>query len=363
MSENQWQYDFEEYIKNGEPGQSEKSAAWQTAIGLQDVDGLQTSDYLHETAKAHIEGLIDIKTAQRRIESYYEARGQRKSNEQQTKEADIVSARITELLEEKTFQFSPVEWQMIHRRLFSGIFDQAGKLRTYNITKKEWVLNGETVTYAFFGSLKETMDYDFSREKEFDYSGLSVREAIRHIAKFTADIWQIHPFCEGNTRATAVFIIKYLRSFGFDIKNNVFADNSWYFRNALVRANYNDLKNNIHATTEFLDLFFENLILESKNDLKNRFMHVLYSETSEKKKDDEDELKGNNCTLNCTLNELAVLKAIKKNPTITQKSLAEIIGKSERTVKMITAALKEKGILIRTGSKKSGKWEIKADID
>ena len=266
-----WQIDLEEYIKQGEPDKKEKSCAWKTAIGLQDVDGLKTSDYLLQTAKEHIEGLIDIKTAQKRVQNYYEQNSKRTEIELKTKEADIVSTRIAEILSENTFQFSPVELKNIHKRLFQEVFEYAGQFRKYNITKKEWILNSETVLYAPFETIKEALDYDFSIEKDFQYEGLDIEKSIKHIAKFTSLIWQIHPFCEGNTRTIAVFIIKYLRKFGFNVNNDEFANNSWYFRNALVRANYNDLKKDISATSLFLERFFENLLLNRKNLLKNSF--------------------------------------------------------------------------------------------
>ncbi|MCI9141540.1 MAG: cell filamentation protein Fic [Lachnospiraceae bacterium] len=269
-----WQCELGEYLKQGEPDKAEKSAAWQTAIGLQAVDNLQISEYLLETAKAHIEGKIDIGTAQERIQSYYEERKDRKEIEDTTREADIVSLRITEILGEQAFRFSPAEWQTIHRRLFEGVFEHAGRFRPYNITKKEWVLNGETVYYASCDSIKDTLEYDFNAERQFSYKGLPLQEVIKHVAKFVSDIWQIHPFCEGNTRATAVFLIQYLKTLGFRVSNDVFAENSWYFRNALVRANYNDLKNNVYATTEYLELFFENLLIGGHNDLKNRYLHI-----------------------------------------------------------------------------------------
>ena len=256
-NQDSWQLALSEYIRQGEPDRAEKSAAWQTAIGLQAVDGLKTSPYLLETAKAHIEGDIDIAGAQRRIQSYYKEQANRKAVEAGTMEADIVSARITELLGEKTFQFSPAELQSIHRRLFSGVFNHAGQFRTYNITKSEWILDGDTVTYASWESIRDTLDYDFSQEKQFSYEKISVPESIRHMAKFASGIWQIHPFCEGNTRATAVFVVKYLKTFGFHVNNDVFATNSWYFRNALVRANYNNLQKGIHATSEFLEMFLK----------------------------------------------------------------------------------------------------------
>ena len=254
MPDQNWQFELEEYIKQGEPDRAEKSEAWQTAIGLQAVDGLNTSAYLLDTAKDHIEGKITIDEAQQRIHSYYEQRTTRTEIENETKEADIVSARIAKLLGEKTFQFSPAEWITIHRRLFEGVFDHARQIRKYNISKKEWILNGETVIYADFNSIKDTLDYDFATEKQFSYEGLSVEASVKHLAKFASDIWQIHPFGEGNTRATAVFMIKYMKTFGFRVNNDAFRENSWYFRNALVRANYNDLQKGIHSTTKFLEL-------------------------------------------------------------------------------------------------------------
>ena len=274
--EKRWQFELEEYIRQGEPGQIEKSEAWKTAIGLQAVDGLVISEYLLDTAKEHIEGKIDIDEAQKRIQNYYEESAGRAEIEAGTREADIVSARIAKLLGENAFQFSPAEWRSIHRRLFEGVLAHAGQIRNYNITKKEWVLRGESVIYSSWNSIKETLDYDFSMEKQFSYEGLSLENTVKHLAKFTSDIWQIHSFGEGNTRATAVFLIKYMRTLGFDVNNDAFEHHSWYFKNALVRANYNDLKNGIHATTRFLEQFFSNLLLETNYELKNRHMHLDY---------------------------------------------------------------------------------------
>lgn len=351
-----WQMDLQEYIRQGEPDKIEKSTAWKTAIGLQDVDGLKPSNYLLETAKEHIEGRIDIQTAKKRIQSYYKERESRIEIEEGTKEADIVSTRIAELLGEKTFQFSPAEWKTIHKRLFKDIISNAGEYRTYNITKDEWVLNGETVLYASAGSIRETLDYDFSQEKVFSYDGLTTNEIVRHLAKFTSGIWQIHPFCEGNTRSTAVFIIKYLKTFGFQVNNEIFAENSWYFRNSLVRANYNNFEKNIMASTLYLERFFENLLMGAHNELKNRYIHVEYSDNvqsaiqSAKASDSK-------CK-NCTLEEMEILKAIKKNPSVTQKELATIIGKSERTVKSRTVDMQEKGLIRRANGKRNGRWEV-----
>ena len=358
MSEKNWQFELEEYIKQGEPGRKEKSEAWRTAIGLQAVDGLKTSDYLLDTAKEHIEGNISIDEAQKRIQSYYEQRTERTEIEDETKEADIVSARIAKLLGEKSFQFSPAEWMTIHRRLFEGVFKHAGQVRPYNITKKEWVLNGDTVIYADYNSIRDTLDYDFATEKQFSYEGLSVETAVRHLAKFASDIWQIHPFCEGNTRATAVFMIKYMKTFGFRVNNDAFQKNSWYFRNALVRANYNNLQKGVHSTTKFLEMFFGNLLLDTNHELKNRYMHVDYIETNDSQSIISKVPKSQFDTLDCTLEELAVLELITKNPTIKQQELAEATGKSVATIKRVMKSLQDKNYIRRESGKRYGKWEV-----
>ena len=356
-AEKNWQFELEEYIKQGEPDQIEKSEAWQAAIGLQAVDGLKTSAYLLDTAKEHIEGKVSIDEAQKRIQSYYEQRTDRTEIENDTKEADIVSVRIAKLLGEKAFQFSPAEWLTIHRRLFEGVFTHAGQIRQYNITKKEWVLKGDTVTYAAWNSIKDTLDYDFATEKQFSYEGLSVERCVKHLAKFASDIWQIHPFCEGNTRATAVFIIKYMKTFGFKVNNDAFEKNSWYFRNALVRANYNDLQNGVHATTKFLELFFSNLILGTEYELKNRYMHVDYVNVNFQSVSPKVP-KSQFDTLECTLEELAILKLLYKNPSIKQKELVAETGKSLSTVKRIMESLQKKDYIRRVDGKRYGKWNV-----
>ena len=267
---------FEEYIRQGEPNKAEKAKVWKTAIGLQQVDGLKPSDYLIETARHNIEGDITIEEVKQLIDSYYKQHPV-KNDETRTEEADKVSARITEILGEKTFTFSPAEYLTIHRRLFQGIYSHAGKIRDYNITKKEWVLNGEIVLYASAKSLKATLEYDFKQEKIFNYRGLNQQEIIEHIAQFISNLWQIHVFGEGNTRTTAIFLIKYLRKLGFnEVNNDLFAEHSWYFRNALVRDNYEDLSKGIHKTDKYLIRFLLNLIHQDNHLLKNHEMHIHY---------------------------------------------------------------------------------------
>lgn len=263
---------FEEYSRETDPSKRERSYAWHTAVGLQAVDGLEISDYLKKTAIRNIEGEISLDEAQTLIESYYKT--DRRKEEPRTEEADKVSSRIAKIIAERGFTFSVAQYLSIHKRLFEGIYEHAGKIRDYNITKKEWVLDGDTVMYGSATELRATLEYDISQEKAFDYSGLSMDEIIRHLARFISSLWQIHVFGEGNTRTTAVFFIKYLQSLGFNVTNDIFAKNAWYFRNAMVRANYNNLKKGIHETTEFLELFLRNLLLDENNPLQNRAMHV-----------------------------------------------------------------------------------------
>ena len=275
---NSWYEDLNAYIRLGEPKLKKKAAAWQTAIGLQAVDGLSVSDYLLKTAKENIEGKITDKEANAQISNYYEDCCDRYAIEAGTKEADIVAGRIASLLVEKTFSFTPAFWMSVHRYLFKDVFTHAGKIRTYNIYKNEWVLNGKSVFYASYDSIPMTMEYDFKTEAAFSYKNLSKAAISRHLAQFTCDIWQIHPFGEGNTRSTAVFLIKYLSSLGYSINQECFAKKSWYFRNALVRANYNNLPNDIHATTLYLESFFENLLFGGNNELKNRYLHIAWQD-------------------------------------------------------------------------------------
>ena len=264
---------FKEYIRQSEPNKRDKGYAWHTAIGLQAVDGLKPSKYLIDTAIKNIEGDISIDEAQELLNTYYEE-NPKANTEDRTEEADKVAVRIAKILSEKAFSFTPNEYISIHKKLFAGIYGHAGKLRDYNITKKEWVLNGATVLYGSASELRATLDYDFAEEKKFSYKNLSMEGIIHHLALFVSRLWQIHVFGEGNTRTTAVFFIKYLRTLGFDVTNDIFAQNAWYFRNALVRANYNDLKNGVHETTEYLELFLRNLLLDEKNELHNRSMHI-----------------------------------------------------------------------------------------
>lgn len=266
--------DFDEYIRQGEPDKREKAYIWQTAIGLQAVDGLSTSKYLKETAKRNIEGEITIDEVSRMIRSYYQSKTQRETDDDDKEEADRVATNISKILSARTLNFSTAGYVSLHKRIFEGVFKHAGRIRDYDITKKEWVLNGDTVNYLNSEDLRNALDYDIEQERQFSYKGLSTDEMIAHITRFVSGIWQIHAFSEGNTRTTAVFAIQYLRSIGFDINNDLFAKHSWYFRNALVRANYKNARLGIDYTPIYLERFFRNLLLGEQWDLRNRYLHI-----------------------------------------------------------------------------------------
>lgn len=349
MNKENWNLELAKYIKQGEPNEVEKTKNWETAIGLQDVDGLKPSKYLIETAKEHIEGNIDIKEVENRINQYYKVLDERKSLESEdNEEADKVAVRIAEILSDKSFNFSPTELISIHQKLFSGVFKHAGKIRTYNFTKNEWVLNGDTVIYASYDTIMDSLKYDFEQEKNFSYKDLSFDDSIKHLCRFTSNIWQVHPFCEGNTRTTAVFIIKYLRTFGFNINDDVFAEHSWYFRNSLVRANYKNFNANVFEDISFLEKFFYNLLSNTNYELKNRYTHIDYA-------NDTISSKFNN---KYTLEEQAIINIVKDNPLIKQEEIAIKINKSVRTVKTLMSEMQNKGLIARKNGKRNGEWEI-----
>ena len=350
--QNPFEIDFDSYILQSEPQKQENGKLWQTAIGFQQVDGLTPSKYLYETAKRNIDGEISIKEAKQLIDSYYESKECRTGNDDDKEEADKVSVRIREILAEQTFSFTPDLLLSIHKRLFTGVFYKvkAGYYRTYNISKKEWVLDGESVFYANADMIKQTLDYDFGQEKAFDYSTLTPDEAIKHITRFIANIWQIHPFGEGNTRTTAVFTIKYLNSLGFKVNNEPFEKNSWYFRNALVRANYTNMTKGIYMNTEYLEKFFRNLILGESNELKNRCTHIRYNEEIEKGSEKSSEKTGKSSE--------KILNLLKENPEYSAADISKLIGISSRAVEKQFANLKEKGKIKRKGPDKGGKWIV-----
>lgn len=265
---------FDEYILQGEPSQREKAGYWQTAIGLQAVDGLKVSDYLQGTARRHIEGDITIDEARELVNQYYITKAAHDTDDENKEEADRVSSNIVKVLSSHTFDFSTGGYQSVHRRVFEGAMKHAGEFRTYDITKKEWVLEGDTVLYLNWEDIHRAIDHDLKQERAYSYKGKSQDEIISHLTQFVSGLWQIHAFGEGNTRATAVFTIQYLRSLGFNVNNDQFANHSWYFRNALVRANYRNAAKGIDYTLVYLERFFRNLLLGELWDLRNRYLHI-----------------------------------------------------------------------------------------
>lgn len=273
--------DFEAYERVAEPHKRERASTWRTAIGLQDVDGLKVSDYLKQTAVKHIEGDITIDEVRELLKSYYVSKTAHDDGNTEKEEADRVAANIVKLLSEKSFSFTALEFLNIHRHLFAGVFKHAGEVRIYDISKKEWVLQGDSVVYGRAADIMMALRYDIQQEKDFNYSGLSADEIVEHIVDFVTLLWQNHPFCEGNTRTTAVFVIKYLRSIGFNVDNELFAHNSWYFRNALVRANYRNPLKGIEPDKSFLIQFFRNLMLGELHELKNRYLLIGYKQPND----------------------------------------------------------------------------------
>ena len=265
---------FDEYLRQGEPSQKESAENWKTAIGLQAVDGLQPSAYLIDVAKRNIEGEISLDETRKLIDSYYQSKTVRTPKDEDEEEADKVSANIAKILASKTFAFNTNGYVSLHRRIFEGVFKHAGEIRQYDISKKEWVLEGDSVNYLNWEDLRRALDWDIEQEKNFSYKGLTDDEKIEHIAKFISGIWQIHAFREGNTRTTAIFTIQYLRSLGYEVNNEMFAKHSWYFRNALVRANYRNIQKGIDYSPIYLVRFFRNLLLKDGWVLKNRYLHI-----------------------------------------------------------------------------------------
>lgn len=323
--------EFSEYLRHVAPSKAEAAWAWGTAIGLQKVDGLTTSEQLRDTARRNIEGEISIDEAEQIMRSYYNTK-EKHDNEVDVdeKEGDLASLNIGRLLQEPTFTFSRAGLQAIHKRIFNGVFKWAGQLRDYEISKKEWVLRGDSVTYGFSFELEQAIDYDLQQEKDFSYNGLSIDDTIDHLAKFIAGLWQIHPFGEGNTRTSAVFLIKYLRQIGFPAENDMFEKYSWYFRNALVRANYRNVKKGIEPDSSFLVAFLRNLLLGENNPLHNRYMLVgsLSANNRQVQQTSTEQVK-EKLLDGITSNDFAIIKAI-GDDQLTVKEIMERMGFSHR---------------------------------
>ena len=366
---------FDEYLRQGEPSQKERAENWKTAIGLQAVDGLQPSAYLIDVAKRNIEGEITLDETRKLIDSYYQSKTVRTPKDKDEEEADKVSANIAKILASKTFAFNTNGYVSLHRRIFEGVFKHAGEIRQYDISKKEWVLEGDSVNYLNWEDLRRALDWDIEQEKNFQYKGLSDDEKIEHIAKFVSGIWQIHAFREGNTRTTAIFTIQYLRSLGYEVNNEIFAKHSWYFRNALVRANYRNIQKGIDYSPIYLVRFFRNLLLGESWVLKNRYLHIDPTEewkvqprlatpqvphTPHQKVDrkggqktEKVGRKGGQKT------KESILSLIASDPFVTTNEMSKRLKINRSAISKHIKKLKEDHIIERIGPDKGGKWLIK----
>lgn len=378
-------FDFDEYIRQGEPEAADNAKQWQTSIGLQAVDGLKPSQYLIDTARRNIEGEITIDEVQELLRSYYANETNRNRIEDDNEEADKAAANIKRILSTRTLAFNTNGYIATHRRIFEGVFKHAGELRKYDITKKEWVLRGDTVNYLNWEDLRRAIDYDIQQEKDFSYKGLTDEEKVRHLCRFTAGLWQIHAFCEGNTRTTAVFLIQYLRSIGYKVNNDMFAHHSWYFRNALVRANYKNLELGIDYDYQYLERFFFNLLLDRDNELKNRHLIInapdnwnrtpestqenggntqeMITSTQEKWGENIDDVleklgkKADMLGKKLGKNKVEIIKLMHQNPTISSVEMANQIGISATAIDNNIKQMRDVYIR-RIGPKKGGHWEI-----
>ena len=366
---------FDEYLRQGEPSQKESAENWKTAIGLQAVDGLQPSAYLIDVAKRNIEGEISLDETRKLIDSYYQSKTVRTPKDEDEEEADKVSANIAKILASKTFAFNTNGYVSLHRRIFEGVFKHAGEIRQYDISKKEWVLEGDSVNYLNWEDLRRALDWDIEQEKNFSYKGMTDDEKIEHIAKFISGIWQIHAFREGNTRTTAIFTIQYLRSLGYEVNNEMFAKHSWYFRNALVRANYRNIQKGIDYSPIYLVRFFRNLLLGESWVLKNRYLHI--DPTDEWKvqprlatpqvphtphqkvdrkggqKTEKVGRKGGQKTKD------SILSLIASDPFVTTNEMSKRLEINRSAISKHIKKLKEDHIIERIGPDKGGKWIIK----
>ncbi len=274
MSEKDLDSSANEYIEEEVPRQYIKQLQWDMAIGLQEVDDLKPSKFLEDLLKENVIGEKTIYEVEHELKQYYVEKGINDSTTQDEYECDLVSTRIVQLLEEDSFELSVDYIKYIHEYLFKDVYEFAGQFRKVDFSKHEKILNNDSVAYGDCKMLEQSLEYDISLEKDKDYNNMSIVEVINNITSFTSNIWQIHPFREGNTRTTALFIEKYLIALGYEVDNTMFKDKSVYFRNALVRSNYFNNYLNIKEDNSYLIKFYENLLLGKNNNLHSRDLIV-----------------------------------------------------------------------------------------
>ncbi len=274
MSEKEFDSSINQYEEEYKSINYVKQLQWDMAIGLQKVDNLKPSKYLERLLEKNVEGNLTIEEVEKELRKYYIEKGNNNKINHSELECDFVSARIVELLDEDNFELSVDYLKYIHKFLFQDVYEFAGEFRKIDFSKHEKILNNDSVAYGDCNALTESLEYDISLEKEKNYKEMNIVEVINNITKFSSNIWQVHPFREGNTRTTALFIEKYLVSLGYNVDNALFKDKSVYFRNALVRSNYFNNYLNIKEENSYLIKFYENLLLGKNNNLHSQDLIV-----------------------------------------------------------------------------------------
>ena len=274
MSEKELDSSVFEYEEKYKSSNYEKQLQWDMAIGLQEIDNLKPSKYLEKLLEENIEDNLTIEEVEKELREYYIEKENKDEINHNELECDFVSVRIVELLNEDKFELSVDYLKYIHKFLFQDVYDFAGNFRQKDFSKHEIILNNDSVAYGDYKTLTESLEYDISLEKEKNYQEMNIVEVINNITKFSSNIWQVHPFREGNTRTTAVFIEKYLINLGYNVDNSLFKDKSVYFRNALVRSNYFNNSLNIKEDSSYLIKFYENLLLGKNNNLHSKDLIV-----------------------------------------------------------------------------------------
>ena len=274
MSERELDSSINDYIEAEPPKNYVKQSQWDMAIGLQEVDSLKPSKYLEKLLQENVTGEKTIYEVEKELKEYYTEKEKNNDINHNELECDLVSTRIVELLQEDNFELSIDYLKYVHKYLFQDVYEFAGEFRKVDFSKHERILNNDSVAYGDHKLLEQSLDYDITLEKNKNYNEMNIVDVINNITDFSSSIWQIHPFREGNTRTTAIFIEKYLVSLGYNVDNTLFKDKSVYFRNALVRSNYFNNYLNIKEDNSFLIKFYENLLLGKNNNLHSKDLIV-----------------------------------------------------------------------------------------
>ncbi len=274
MSEKELDSSKNDYIETETPKNYVKQSEWDMAIGLQEVDNLKPSKYLEKLLQENVTGEKTIYEVEKELKEYYTEKENNNDVNHNELECDLVSTRIVELLQEDNFELSINYLKYVHKYLFQDVYEFAGEFRKIDFSKHERILNNDSVAYGDHKLLEQSLDYDITLEKNKNYKEMNIVDVINNITDFSSRIWQIHPFREGNTRTTALFIEKYLVSLGYNVDNTLFKDKSIYFRNALVRSNYFNNYLNIKEDNSFLIKFYENLLLGKNNNLHSKDLIV-----------------------------------------------------------------------------------------